>query len=56
MPLVISRHKGETIQIGDEVKIEITETRGDRCKVAIHAPADVKVWRGELVERKEAKP
>jgi len=49
--LVLSRKIGETIWIGDNVEIVVTEVKGDQVKLGIKAPRNIDVIRGEL--RKE---
>jgi carbon storage regulator CsrA len=51
--LVLGRKAGEEICIGDEIRIKIVSKDGSTFRIAIHAPADVKVLRGELHERSE---
>lgn len=46
--LVLSRKAGETIWIGEEVEIVITEVKGDQVKVGIRAPKSIDIVRGEL--------
>ncbi len=46
--LVLSRKTNESIQIGDNVTIEIRKIAGNRVTVAINAPRDVRILRGEL--------
>lgn len=46
--LVLSRKVGETIWVGDEVEIVITEIKGDQIKLGIQAPKSVEIVRGEL--------
>jgi carbon storage regulator len=48
--LVLSRKKGERIQIGDDITIVISEIRGDKVRIAIEAPKDVTVHRHEVFE------
>jgi carbon storage regulator CsrA len=52
--LVLGRKAGEEICIGDEIRIKIVSKDGSTFRIAIHAPADVKVLRGELHERSKA--
>ena len=53
--LVLSRRVGETINIGDDIKITVTAINGNQCRIGIDAPKEVKVLREELVGRdKEA--
>lgn len=48
--LVLSRKSGETIWIGEEVEIVISEVKGDQVKIGIRAPRNIDVIRGELRE------
>lgn len=46
--LVLARKVGETVQLGDDVEIKVLSIRGNRIRLGIVAPADVKILRGEL--------
>lgn len=48
--LVISRKAGESFLIGDNIEITIFETSGDKVKLGISAPKDIRVIRKELRE------
>lgn len=48
--LVLSRHRDEAIQIGDNVTIKVVEIRGDKVRIGIDAPNDVSVHRMEVYE------
>ncbi len=48
--LVISRKEAESILIGDEIEIRISEISGDRVKLAISAPKEIRITRKELLE------
>ena len=43
--LVLSRRKGESIAIGENVKITILEQRGNRVRVGIEAPRAMAIRR-----------
>lgn len=47
--LVLTRKIGESIQIGDDVTVEVLEMRGGRIRLGISAPHHVSVNRSELV-------
>jgi len=49
--LILTRRVGETLMIGDNVKITILGTRGNQSRIGIDAPPDVKVWREEIFEK-----
>ena len=46
--LVLSRKTGERIHIGDDIIIEVRRVAGNRVSLALEAPADVRILRGEL--------
>ncbi len=46
--LVLSRKVSESIQIGDNVKLVVRRIAGGRVTLAIHAPKEVRILRGEL--------
>ena len=46
--LVLSRKSGEKIHVGNDVVIEIKRVTGSRVTIAIDAPRDVRILRGEL--------
>ena len=47
--LVLSRKAGESILIGDDIRIHIVKT-GDKVRIGIDAPRSVNVVRTELVD------
>ena len=54
--LVLSRKEGEKLVIGDNITLVISKISGNRVTVGIEAPADVKVFRGELKGKEEREP
>lgn len=46
--LVLSRKPGTQIMIGDDILINIVEVQGDSVRIAIEAPKNVKIYRGEI--------
>jgi carbon storage regulator len=46
--LVLSRKVGERIYVGDNIVLEIRRIAGNRVTVALDAPRDVRILRGEL--------
>ncbi|WP_333676083.1 carbon storage regulator CsrA, partial [Muricomes intestini] len=48
--LVLQRKKGETLLIGDNIRISVVEVSSDSVKLAVEAPKEVKILRGELEE------
>jgi len=47
--LVLSRKSGESLRIGNDIELTVVEIRGDSVRLAIKAPREIPVWRGELV-------
>jgi carbon storage regulator len=47
--LVLSRREAERIQLGDSIVLTIVRVNGDRVRVGIEAPSNIKVRRGELM-------
>ena len=47
--LVLSRKPGESLRIGTDIELTVVEIRGDSVRLAIKAPREIPVWRGELV-------
>lgn len=48
--LVLSRHRHESIMIGDDVVITIVDIRGDKVRLGIEAPQNISVHRQEVYE------
>ena len=46
--LILSRKKGESLAIGENIEITVVEVSGDRVRLGINAPGDVSVLRAEL--------
>ncbi|MCO6459390.1 MAG: carbon storage regulator CsrA [Pirellulaceae bacterium] len=48
--LVLSRHRDESIMIGDDIVLTIVDIRGDKVRLGIEAPQDIPVHRQEVYE------
>jgi carbon storage regulator len=48
--LVLSRHRDESIMIGDNIVVTIVDIRGDKVRLGIQAPHQVTVHRQEVYE------
>ncbi len=54
--LVLSRKVGESIRIGESIELRVNEVQGGRVRIAISAPKEVTVLRGELLNRTTPEP
>ena len=48
--LVLSRHRDESIMIGDDIMITIVDIRGDKVRLGIDAPQEIPVHRQEVYD------
>jgi len=48
--LILTRKKGQSIIINDDIEIIISAVDGDQVKVGINAPKSMKIYRKEVVE------
>jgi carbon storage regulator len=46
--LVLSRKRGETVCIGQDITVKFLAVRGQSVKIGIDAPLQVRILRGEL--------
>ncbi|MED5443216.1 MAG: carbon storage regulator CsrA [Pseudomonadota bacterium] len=51
--LILTRKVGESVLIGDGIKVSILAVKGNQVRVGIDAPKDVSVHREEVRERLE---
>jgi carbon storage regulator len=49
--LLLKRRVGESIVIGGSIRVSVVEVRGGSVRVAIDAPAEMPVYRAELIEK-----
>lgn len=54
--LVLGRKPGEYVMIGHDVKIQVIRSEDGNLRLAIEAPKDVPIVRGEIYDRKSASP
>ncbi|MDD6178018.1 MAG: carbon storage regulator CsrA [Succinivibrionaceae bacterium] len=50
--LILSRRIGETLVVGDNVKITILSVKGNQIRIGVEAPKEISIKRGELDEDK----
>ncbi len=46
--LILTRHAGESIRIGDDVEITVLRIKGTQVRLGVNAPPGVRVRREEL--------
>lgn len=46
--LVLTRKPKQQIVIGDNIVVNVVEVQGDNVRIAIEAPKNVKIYRGEI--------
>lgn len=54
--LVLSRKVGEELVIGENVRVFVSRIEGNRVTLATHAPASVKIRRGEIAPLPKERP
>ena len=48
--LVLSRKVGQSLRIGEKVRVKVVEVRGQQVRLGIEAPDDVTITREEISE------
>ncbi len=48
--LVLTRKVGERLVIGDNIVVTVVEVKGENIKLALEAPQEIKIYRGELYD------
>jgi carbon storage regulator len=46
--LILTRKPGESLYIGDNIKVTIVELKGHQIRVGIDAPTDLRIYREEI--------
>lgn len=46
--LALTRKPGQQLMIGDDIVINFVDVQGDSVRIAIAAPKEIKIYRGEL--------
>ncbi len=46
--LVLTRKPRQQIMIGDNIVVNVVEVQGDNVRIAIEAPREIKIYRGEI--------
>lgn len=46
--LVLTRRPGQSVYVGDDVKITLVEIKGSQVRIGIEAPGNVRIFREEI--------
>ena len=49
--LILTRRIGETLRVGDDVKVTVLEVQGNQVRLGIEAPRSIEVHREEIYQR-----
>ena len=49
--LILTRRVGESLVIGDEVRVKVLEVKGQQVRIGVTAPREVSVHREEIYDR-----
>ena len=49
--LILTRRTGESLKIGDDIRVTVLGVRSNQIRMGIHAPAEVPVHREEIYNR-----
>lgn len=52
--LVLGRKENESILIGNDIRVTVMQIRGNRTKLVIQAPEDVRVLRSEIADNESS--
>ncbi len=53
--LILTRKKGESIAIGDNIQIQVLNVKGGQVRIGINAPREIKVNREERLVAEAAR-
>lgn len=49
--LILTRRRGETITIGDAIRVTVLGVDGNKVRLGVYAPEDISVHREEIHQR-----
>lgn len=49
--LILTRRVGETIMVGDDIRVTVLGVKGNQVRVGIEAPKEMPVHREEIYDR-----
>ena len=54
MMLVLTRKNGQSIHIGENIRITVLHVQGEQVKIGIEAPKSLEIYRSEIYEQIQA--
>lgn len=52
--LILTRRPKQTLTIGSDIIVTVMEIRGGQVRIGVSAPEDVRVLRGEILDKPRA--
>lgn len=52
--MILTRRAGETINVGDDIKVTVLGVKGNQVRIGVEAPKEVAVHREEIYQRIQA--
>ena len=49
--LILTRKTGESVVVGDQIRVVVVEVKGRQVRLGVEAPEDMKIYRGEIFDR-----
>jgi carbon storage regulator len=49
--LILTRKSGESIVVGDHIRVVVVEVKGRQVRLGVEAPDDMKIYRAEIFDR-----
>ncbi len=49
--LILTRKPGESIFIGDRIKVTVVEIKGSQIRIGVEAPRDLRIYREEIYQQ-----
>ncbi|RME58111.1 MAG: carbon storage regulator [Candidatus Dadabacteria bacterium] len=46
--LILTRKQGESVFIGDDIKVTVVEVKGHQIRIGIDAPKEIRIYREEI--------
>lgn len=48
--LILQRKRGESVMIGDDIRVVLVELRGDKARIGFEVPKSMPVYRQEVYD------